>query len=172
MKYFKLFNFPAGFKTDKAALRKEYFSLSKQAHPDYFVNTGADEQQNALDASAQLNKAFKTLSNEEATLEYILKEKGLIAENEKYTLPPLFLGQMLELNEQLAEAAFDESGVVQKQAADQLQESEKEIYESVQPIMENYKEGVTSEEELLQLKDYYYKKKYLQRVALQLAQKL
>ena len=31
-------------------------------------------------------------------------------------------------------------------------------------IIENYKEGVTTEEELLQVKEYYFKKKYLERL--------
>ena len=39
-----------------------------------------------------------------------------------------------------------------------------QIYNDVAPIVENYQEGTTTEKELLQVKDYYYKKKYLQRI--------
>jgi molecular chaperone HscB len=45
---------------------------------------------------------------------------------------------------------------------------EKELYEPVQNIIENYKEGITTQKELLQVKDYYFKKKYLQRLYQQL----
>ena len=38
------------------------------------------------------------------------------------------------------------------------------IYENVALVIKNYKEGVSSEEELLPVKDYYYRKKYLQRI--------
>jgi molecular chaperone HscB len=34
--------------------------------------------------------------------------------------------------------------------------------------VEHYQEGITSEKELLQVKEYYYKKKYLDRIKKQL----
>ena len=43
-----------------------------------------------------------------------------------------------------------------------------EIYEPVKEIVEHYQEGVTTEKELLQVKEYYYKKKYLHRIQQQL----
>ena len=39
-----------------------------------------------------------------------------------------------------------------------------QIYNDVAAIVENYQEGITTEKELLQVKSYYYKKKYLQRI--------
>ena len=53
-----------------------------------------------------------------------------------------------------------------------ISELQEEIYEPVKNIIEHYKEGVTTEEELLQVKDYYFKKKYLDRLRDQLEQKL
>ena len=47
-----------------------------------------------------------------------------------------------------------------------------DIYEPIHPIIENYRNGITGEAELLNLKDYYFKKKYLFRIAQQLGQKL
>ncbi len=46
-----------------------------------------------------------------------------------------------------------------------------EIYEPVKEIVEHYQEGVTSEKELLQVKEYYFKKKYLNRIHQQLTGK-
>jgi molecular chaperone HscB len=43
------------------------------------------------------------------------------------------------------------------------------IYEPVKPIVENYKDGITTTDELLMIKEYYYKKKYLLRLEQQLA---
>ena len=54
----------------------------------------------------------------------------------------------------------------------QLTDLENEIYEPVKSIIQNYKEGITSKEELLQVKDYYFKKKYLHRLSHQLNGKL
>jgi molecular chaperone HscB len=50
-------------------------------------------------------------------------------------------------------------------AIDNLQS---EIYEPVKETVEHYQDGVTTEKELLQVKDYYYKKKYLHRIQRQL----
>jgi molecular chaperone HscB len=51
-------------------------------------------------------------------------------------------------------------------AIDKLQT---DIYEPVKNIIENYQDGSTSEKELLQVKEYYYKKKYLTRIRKELA---
>ncbi|MGB3153926.1 MAG: hypothetical protein WBB06_04965, partial [Chitinophagaceae bacterium] len=50
-----------------------------------------------------------------------------------------------------------------------LAELQEEIYEPVKKIVEHYKEGITTEKELLQVKEYYYQKKYLDRIRHQLA---
>jgi molecular chaperone HscB len=51
-----------------------------------------------------------------------------------------------------------------------INDLEKEIYEPVKEIVENYQEDHHSEKELLQVKEYYYKKKYLDRIKKQLLQ--
>jgi molecular chaperone HscB len=43
-----------------------------------------------------------------------------------------------------------------------------DIYGPVKETVEHYQDGVTTEEELLQVKEYYYKKKYLHRIQQQL----
>lgn len=167
MNYFELFGIPVQFKVDKGILRKKYFELSKLSHPDYFATSGNEVQQNALDSSALLNHAFKTLNNSDATLQYILKEKGLLEEGEKYNLPPSFLAQMMEINEALEEGVGQDNNKIRLLA--QIEELEGELYEPVKDIIENYSEVITSTEALLQVKDYYFKKKYLQRLASQSA---
>ena len=49
-----------------------------------------------------------------------------------------------------------------------IEQLETEIYEPVKEIVEGYQEGISSEKELLQVKDYYFKKKYLDRIQQQL----
>ncbi len=48
-----------------------------------------------------------------------------------------------------------------KQAIGQIQN---EIYEPVKDIIEHYEDGVTTDPELLKVKEYYFKKKYLNRI--------
>lgn len=167
-----MFGIPVSLAPDKDLVRRKYMELSRQHHPDYFVNSGAEEQQEALENSALLNKAFRTLSNGDQTIRYVLTLKGLLEEEEKYELPPSFLMEMMEVNEALAEAAMDEDPSQKIKIQQQLFQIEKELYEPVQDIIENYQEGVTSKEALLQVKDYYFKKKYLVRLSEQLSRML
>jgi len=69
----------------------------------------------------------------------------------------------MDLNEQIMELEPDNlaAKATIKQSLNELTQS---IYEAVKPIITNFKEGITPEKELLQVKDYYYKKKYLERI--------
>ena len=72
-----------------------------------------------------------------------------------------------EINEKLMDVEDDPNLKLHLQSAiDNLQS---EIYEPVKKIIEHYQDGVTTEEELLQVKEYYYKKKYLHRIRQQLS---
>lgn len=168
MNYFELFELPVQFNPDKDLLKQKFFELSRKYHPDYFANASDEEQQKSLEVSALLNKAYKTLTNQDTTIAYILSEKGLLETNEKYNLDPAFLMEMMELNESFAEAKFDEDPNTKVKLYHYLSELEKEIYEPIEKILEHYQDGVTTQEELLQVKDYYFKKKYLERLRQQL----
>ena len=166
MNYFDLFDIPVQLKVNAASLSKKFFELSKKYHPDYFANESDEAQTGALEKSALLNKAWKTFQNTDATIKYVLQEKGLLEEEEKYELPPGFLMEVLEINEQLMDA--DDPS-----ARDKLQLTthnlQSEIYAPVKEIVESYQDAVTTQKELLQVKEYYYKKKYLDRIRQQLA---
>ena len=168
MEYFSLFDLSVQLEVDKKELRARYLDLSRRFHPDYFATASAEAQQEALDATAQLNKAFKTLSNREETIRYVLQQKSLLADEEKYSLSPDFLMEMLEINEAVADLAFDPDPQRRAEIASQIKNWEHEIYEPVASIVANYQEGVTTEKELLQVKDYYFRKKYLERLQQQL----
>jgi len=164
MNYFELFDIPVQLKVDRSSLSPRYFLLSKKYHPDYFVKGSEEEQAMALEKSALLNKAWKTFQNPDETLKYVLLLKGLLEEEEKYELPADFLMEVMEINEQL----MDTESVSTGQLESRINELQKEIYEPVKKIIECYHEGITTKKELLEVKDYYYKKKYLDRIRRQL----
>lgn len=166
MTYFELFEITVQLKVNASALSKKFFELSRKYHPDFFTNDTDENQAEALEKSAILNKAWKTFQNSDATIKYVLLEKGLLEEEEKYELPPVFLMEVMDINEQLMEADDAEATKNLQQTIDNLQS---EIYDPVAQTVENYKEGITTEKELLQVKEYYYKKKYLDRIRQQLA---
>lgn len=153
MNYFELFELPISLQVDKNILPKKYFELQKKYHPDFFSQASEDEQNEVLEKSSDINKAFKTFQNKDATIKYVLQLKGLLEEEEKYQLPPAFLMEVMELNEELSD-----------NTSNLIQEIENSIYNEVKDIIENYDDTTITTEQLLKVKEYYFKKKYLKRI--------
>lgn len=153
MNYFELFEMPVSFIVDKSKLALKYFELQKKYHPDFFAQSTEAEQSDTLEISSLVNKALKVLKNEDETIKYVLQLKGLLEEEEKYQLPPDFLMEMMELNEELS-----------ADTSRQIKDIEKGLYTHVQPIIESFDDMSTTTADLLKVKEYYYKKKYLQRI--------
>lgn len=164
MNYFELYNIPVSFFPDAKIIKKEFYELSRKYHPDFFSNSSEDEQTEVLEKSSLVNKAFKTFSDVDETTKYILQLKGLLEEEEKYKLPSDFLMEVMELNEQLMEAKMEDDLITVTNIKSQISNLQAKIYEPVKQIMEHYQEDNISEKELLQVKEYYYKKKYLKRI--------
>ncbi|HUS01372.1 MAG TPA: Fe-S protein assembly co-chaperone HscB [Chitinophagaceae bacterium] len=160
MNYFELYEMPLILQIDKKYLQEKYFELQKKYHPDFFSNESEAEQADMLEKSSMINKAYKTFQNDDETIKYVLLLKELMEEEEKYQLPPEFLIEMMELNEALTDV--DHSSLEETET--KISQLEKHLYDQVQNIVEYYNEDRTTDEQLLQVKDYYFKKKYLKRI--------
>ncbi len=156
MNYFELFGLPVAPAVDKALLAEKYFALQRKSHPDFFSQATETEQEDALKQSADINKAFTIFQNEQRTIEYFLQTAGAITDDEKYNLPPDFLMEMMEINESLAE----EPEATAKRVADY----DESLYDEIKPLIENYQAAAAKQKDLELLKEYYYKKKYLNRI--------
>ena len=163
MNYFELYGITPSFNIDAAAVRKKFYELSRTHHPDFNGGGTATEQQEVLEKSAMINEAYKTLLNKDLLIKYILTSKGLLQEEEKYNLPPDFLMEVMDLNEQVMELDKGDTTAVAALMAT-AKNLETELYEAIEPVMDNYSEDTATEKELLQVKDYYFKKKYLDRI--------
>lgn len=163
MNYFELYKIPVSFYPDLTVVKKQFYVLSRQYHPDFFGAADEAQKNESLELTAQVNKAFKTFQDADAIIQYILSLHHLIEAEEKYQLAPDFLMEVMDLNEQVMELDHqnNEAKNVIKSSLNHLKAS---IYEPVKSIMANYQENTFSEKELLQVKDYYYKKKYLDRI--------
>ncbi len=160
MNYFELFEMPVSLQADKKYLQDKYIQLQKKYHPDFFSTESKEEQADMLEKSSLINSAYKTFQNDDETIKYVLQLKELLEEEEKYQLPPEFLVEMMELNESLTE--IDDSSLEETET--KISQLEKHLYDEVQNIIEYYNEDRTTNEQLLQVKDYYFKKKYLKRI--------
>jgi molecular chaperone HscB len=164
MNYFELYGIPVSFEVDPGVLKKKYYELSRRYHPDFFTQASPEEQADVLEKSSQVNKAYKAFRDKDATMQYLLEMKGLVEPEEKYQLDPLFLSEVMDINEQLMEWEMEEDPELLERAETAANELLKSIYDEVEQDMAGYQEAVTSEKALLRVKDYYYRKKYLQRI--------
>lgn len=165
MNYFELFDIALSFQPDQALVKKKFYQLSRQYHPDFYGNGSEEEKEKALEMSALVNKAYQTLQNQDLLVKYVLKEASLLEEDEKYQLSPDFLMEVMDLNEQLMDADEPETKTAIKTAIDQLNT---QIYEPVQAIIENHPGNTLTQEKLLQVKEFYFRKKYLDRILAEL----
>ncbi len=157
MNYFELFGIPQSPVVNRQELAKKYFELQKQNHPDYHTQADEAAQNDSLEISAAINKAFNIFQNEDKTIEYFLQTVGLMEIDEKFSLPNDFLMEMMEINESVTDLPEDDV----KQL---VGEYEQKLKLTIKPVIENYQPGYSSQQELLQLKEYYFKKKYLKRI--------
>jgi len=164
MNHFELFELPISLHPDTRQLKQKFYALSRKFHPDFYTQESELEQAEALEKSSQINKAFKIFQDGDETIKYVLQLKGLLQEEEKYDLPPAFLMEVMELNEQMMEAKMDGEAASATRLKTAIAELEEEIYAPVKMIVEGYEEGKTTEADLLKVKEYYYKKKYLNRI--------
>jgi molecular chaperone HscB len=159
MNYFELFELPVSFIVDQSKLSSQYFALQKKllAHA---TNAGRDEETEDLEKSSMIDKGFITLKDPDNIIKYVLEIKGLLPEGEKYELSPAFLMEMMELNEGLMEGDI----LNIEEAETKVFQLQKSLYQQVQNIIEGYSDDTITEAQLLQVKDYYYKKKYLEGI--------
>ena len=99
--YFGFFGLPRKLLIDESGLEKTFYSLSRQFHPDYFMNAGELEQQASMERSSMLNDAYRTLRDSIARVTYLLALEGYNEAEKK--APPDLLEEVFELNMQIEE---------------------------------------------------------------------
>ncbi len=108
--HFALFGLPERFRCAPEALDRAYRALQTEVHPDRFAAAAEGERRVALQASARVNEAYRTLKDPVARAEYLLAlREGGAAAAEDRNLPLPFLERQLERRERadVAERARD-----------------------------------------------------------------
>ena len=163
MQFFSFFDLPVCFVLDEADLRKRYLSNSKKYHPDFYTLESDAKQAEILQLSSLNNEAYRTLSDFDQRMKYILEEKGLLVEGQN-EIPKNFLLEMMDINEQLMELEFDFDQTVFDAVKQGVESAEKELFDEVEGLIQGYDEEKSSPEELNQIKNFYLKKRYLLRI--------
>ena len=163
--YFELYDIPVSFHPDAAKIKTKFYELSRQYHPDKYTQADSATQAEVLRMSAMNNQAYKTLNSADATMAYILRINELLEDEEKYNLPAEFLMEMMDLNEVVSEYEMEtENEEIKVQAISALENQFRQWDEEVTPLTKNFDGTRQNKELLLQIKDYYFRKKYLLRI--------
>jgi molecular chaperone HscB len=101
MNYFEVFGLPKALNIDLKTLERTFHELSRKYHPDYFTTAAPEERQKALQLTATLNDAYRTLRHPVRRVEYLVNLEGFKPDGSK--VPKSFLMEVFEINEQLEE---------------------------------------------------------------------
>ncbi len=114
MNYFEALGLPEQLAINSNTLETSFYALSRKWHPDRFARASADEQQRALDFSALLNDAYRTLRDPVRRAEYFLTfhKIGQVDAGDEKKAPPELLEEVFELNMSLEEAKFGDADAI------------------------------------------------------------
>ena len=163
MNYFEFYDLSESFTLDDAIIKKKFYQLSKQYHPDFYANEDDAKQQEILELSTLNNKAYQTLINPAKRLEYILRLHNLVSEGAKPQLPSDFLMEMMDINERLMEV--DDARELGSITGEVLA-IEGDMNEKLESLTADYTtlDDTAKESRLNEIADIYFRQKYLLRI--------
>jgi len=168
--YFDFYQLPESFRPDAGVLKRQYYALSREYHPDFHATESPERQQEILQLATLNTNAYRTLSDEDQRMAYILSRHGLLEEG-KQELPNDFLMEVMDLNEQLMELEFEPDPAAAAHVEADVNSLTNTLESGIEPVLAGY-EGLPAEtrpQALKQVQTYYLKKRYLLRIRESLA---
>ncbi|MBC6698102.1 Fe-S protein assembly co-chaperone HscB [Hymenobacter sp. BT190] len=163
--YFAFYELPESFLPDEKAIKSKYYALSREYHPDFHATASPARQQEILTLATLNTNAYRTLSDADRRMAYILQRHGLLDEG-KQELPADFLMEVMELNEQLMELEFDADPTLINQLKNQVNTLTHNLETGISQVLSGYA-ALPAEmrpQALAQVQTYYLKKRYLLRI--------
>lgn len=106
--HFEVFGLERRLGVDADALQRVFHALSRRWHPDVHAAAAPEDRARALQASARVNAAYRTLRDPIARIDYLVRlEEGRETREGagvKPKAPPELLEEMFDIQEALAEA--------------------------------------------------------------------
>lgn len=160
MHYFEALGIEPRLRLDPEDLKQHFYARSRQWHPDRFGRASAQEQQKALDMTAMLNDAFRTLRDPIQRAEYFLGQHDVAASK---AVPPELLEEVFELNMALEELREgDESARPQLvQARANFEHMQAEIDHGLSALFTQYDDGRHDESVLLAMRSVLDRRRYV-----------
>jgi len=164
--FYEIFGLPRSLNLSLDNLQKRFYELSRQLHPDRFMQKPEAERQRALDMSSALNDAYRTLKDPIKRAQYLLGLEGFdIGEQRSKDVPPELLEEVFELNMALEEMrGGDDSARPQLEAAEKnftnmLADSSQQL----EGLFAQY-DAAQSRDVLAQVRNVLNRRKYIQNL--------
>lgn len=102
--YYEIFGLPRSLNLSLEDLQNRFYRLSRELHPDRFMNKPAAERERAENAYSAVNDAYRTFKDPVKRAQYLLHLEGFeIGEQRSKDVPPELLEEVFELNMALEE---------------------------------------------------------------------
>lgn len=148
MNHFELFNLPVALDIDLATLKAEFLKLQQQYHPDK-----AEDKDQALIQSSEINQAYKVLSQVDSRAGYLLSLKKQDYHLDQSISDFEFLQSALEIREQLDDA----------RSADELASLKTEVQQWIDGLVSEFKIDY-ADEDWGEARDTVRKLRFFQKV--------
>jgi molecular chaperone HscB len=164
--YYAVLGIPRGLNLSVDDIQQRYYALSRELHPDRFMQKPEAERQRALDMSSALNDAYRTLKDPIKRAQYLLTLEGFdVGEQRSKDVPPELLEEVFELN-----MALEEMRGGDHSARPQLEQAEKNFTgmlsdtdQQLQSLFAQY-DSSQSREVLTQIRNILNRRKYVQNL--------
>ncbi len=164
MNYFEFYGIPVSFNIDATALKKLFYTYSRKYHPDFHTLESADKQAEILELSTLNTEAYKTLSDFDKRMKYVLDLKGAMGTEGDTKLPQDFLMDMMDINEAIMSLEFDFDESEYQKTLTTIQNIDNQLLKDIKPIINGFDDSTCSQQDLEKIKIFYLKKRYLLRI--------
>ena len=140
--YFTLLGLPQRFNLTEQEVREKFLALNRHAHPDFHAEESDDVQGLSLRMSANINDAYRALSDPATRANYLLEVLGGPSLADDKAVPDGFLGTMVMMQEEIADAD-DPSELSHLRSV--LQTQHDGLMERIKGLFEAHQESVDCE---------------------------
>ncbi len=162
--YFSILQIPLSFRPDLDQLKKQYYKLSREFHPDHFTMQDETTQEAALSTSVNINVAYKVLSDEQARLSYLLHFLKILNDNEHEILPQEFLMEIMEINEAVFDLEMDYDEDKRNSTIADIENKKSEIEADLNIGINMFENQEDRDRALQIIKENFLKMKYMLRI--------